>query len=96
MLLGQLCNNDNFRSPPIISVKPSITIPDPFSDDQAERISIHDDHLDQHVEDILGKRQRLKRTLQGIGAFLKTRKSQALYARTILTPSQHSVFVYFD
>jgi hypothetical protein len=82
-------------SPPIISLKPSIVIPDPFSDEQAEKKSVHDDRLDQHVEDVLNKRQKLKRTLQGVGAFLKTRKLYDAFSDLLkLNVSQLLVYVH--
>lgn len=33
----------------------------------------HDDALDRHVEDILARPSKLKRTLRGVWSFLKTR-----------------------
>lgn len=36
--------------------------------------SVHEDDLDRHVEDVLTRRQQVRRTLQGIWAFVKTRK----------------------
>lgn len=42
--------------------------------EDAERKSIHEDDLDRHVEEILGRRAKFRRTLQGVWGFLKTRK----------------------
>jgi hypothetical protein len=49
-----------------------------------------------HIEDVLGKKQKMKRTLQGIGAFLKTRESVCMWFSRIvdLTPSQLLVYVW--
>lgn len=33
-----------------------------------------EDELDRHVEDCLSRRQKFKRIMQGVWAFLKTRK----------------------
>lgn len=65
-----------FRRPPIgYSRKPVIFLPRiPISEDNKESQSMHEDDLDRHVEEVLSRRAKIRRTLQGVWAFLKTRE----------------------
>ena len=64
-----------FISPPIgvYSRKPVVILPRTAVHEDAERKSIHEDDLDRHVEEVLGRRAKFRRTMQGVWAFLKTR-----------------------
>ena len=63
--------------PPIgvYSRKPVLTLPRHPVTDDIERMSIHEDELDRHVEQVLTKRMKAKRILRGVWAFVKTRQS---------------------
>ena len=34
----------------------------------------HEDDLDRHVQEVLGRRERIRRTLKGVWVFVKTRE----------------------
>ncbi|KDQ64600.1 hypothetical protein JAAARDRAFT_106770, partial [Jaapia argillacea MUCL 33604] len=57
------------------SRKPCIVLscPPPLTDVERASHKTHDDNLDRHVEDILSKRQRFRRTMRGVWDFVKTR-----------------------
>ena len=42
--------------------------------DSAEKGQVHEDNLDRHVEDVLSKRDKYRRIMQGVWAFMKTRE----------------------
>ena len=74
-------------SPPIgYSRKPVIFLPRvPVSEDSHERRSVHEDDLDRHVEEVLSKRARIRRTMRGVWTFVKTRKCLVDTGKSILT-----------
>lgn len=66
-------------SPPssFYSRKPVIVLPSiPFSD--SEESGRFEDSLDRHVDDVLRRPTKLRRTLMGVWSFLKTRKMNSL------------------
>lgn len=42
-------------------------------DDHEKQSSVHEDELDRHVEEVLSKRAKIRRTLKGVWSFIKTR-----------------------
>lgn len=55
--------------------KPTLSIPITLRSPPGEEgRSLHEDELDRHVEDCLTRRQQIRRTLQGVWAFIKTRR----------------------
>ncbi|KAL5527363.1 hypothetical protein ACEPAG_6154 [Sanghuangporus baumii] len=60
--------------PPIgvYSRKPVVFLPRAAITDDVERMSIHEDELDRHVEQVLSKRDKVRRILRGVWAFVKT------------------------
>ncbi|KAL5508277.1 hypothetical protein ACEPAH_5896 [Sanghuangporus vaninii] len=60
--------------PPIgvYSRKPVVFLPRTAITDGVERMSIHEDELDRHVEHVLSKRDKVRRILRGVWAFVKT------------------------
>ena len=62
-------------SPPLsfYSRKPVLVLPERPQDAEAASAAGSDDELDRHVEDVLTRRARFRRILQGVWAFLKTR-----------------------
>lgn len=77
---GYFLNTDILRSPPLsfYSRKPTIFLPDlprrTAALDQAEKGQVQEDDLDRHVEDILSKKDKWKRIMRGVWAFMKTRE----------------------
>ena len=74
-------NFDKTTSPPIgvYSRKPIMVLPrsagsSPIS--SLEKGSVHEDDLDRHVEDVLARESKFRRTMSGVWAFMKTRKSK--------------------
>ena len=54
--------------------------PDPdFEDDQEKKVEKFKDDLDRHVDDVLKRPSKFRRTMRGVWAFLKTRKWFTLY-----------------
>ncbi|ETW83885.1 hypothetical protein HETIRDRAFT_238575, partial [Heterobasidion irregulare TC 32-1] len=54
------------------SRKPVLVLPERPQDAEAASAAGSDDELDRHVEDVLTRRARFRRILQGVWAFLKT------------------------
>lgn len=72
LLLLMLCHR-----PPIgvYSRKPVVVLPKgQWQRDDEEKNEGDQDELDRHVEDVLSRKQRFSRIMQGVWAFLKTRQ----------------------
>jgi hypothetical protein len=69
------CSCGNFSSPPLpLDLRrPAVALPEAPSPQNQDARSLHDDALDRHIEDVLDRKQKIKRTLQGVWAFVKTR-----------------------
>jgi hypothetical protein len=69
------------------SVPPSV-----ISDIEAEerRTSRFENSLDQHVDDVLRRPSKFRRTIKGVWSFLKTRESLSLLTYLILKPLFYS------
>lgn len=75
---SDLCSN----SPPLsfYSRKPIVILSSPPSlnddEEQADHTQEFSDSLDRHVDDVLKRPSKFKRTMKGVWSFLKTRKSK--------------------
>ena len=72
------------------SRKPVVVLPRTSVREDSERASsVHEDELDQHVEEVLTKRAKIRRTLRGVWSFIKTRMHNFFKDKraTLLMPS---------
>ena len=78
----------SMNSPPLswYSRKATVVLPDipqrEGDENDAEKGQMHEDNLDRHVEDILSKRDKWRRIMQGVWAFMKTREYCRFHAPT--------------
>lgn len=75
-----VCKPSHIISPPIgvYSRKPVVVLPripaTQRSKDLESSKGIHEDDLDRHVEDVLNRQSKFRRTMSGVWAFIKARK----------------------
>jgi hypothetical protein len=58
---------------PFYTRKPVVVLPDLDQESDAEKGQQLEDSLDRHVDDVLKRPSKFKRTMQGVWSFLKTR-----------------------
>lgn len=56
--------------PPLLTIPPTVSLPESQPRDDVK--SVHEDHLDRHIEDVLTRKRKVMRTLSGVWAFIKT------------------------
>lgn len=62
----------------------SLSIPEGDQSQRERGGSQFDDDLDRHVDDVLKRPSKFKRTMKGVWSFLKTRKSRLTLALYII------------
>jgi hypothetical protein len=64
--------------PPLLTIKPVVNLPDSSMQLRDNNMSVHEDALDRHVEDVLTRKRKFMRMLSGVWAFVKTRTCVSL------------------